>query len=102
MGIRTGQRYRHFKGGEYTVVMLGQNHERDICDGEVFVKGSRWVPIKVTAASDIPLNAFVVLYQGEDTRLWARNYANFTEILSSGPGDRASNYRRFELIEESE
>ena len=101
--VKVGQTYRHFKGNVYKVILVQQDWLYELSDGQKCMWVGWFQPaFEFTAASNTRKGETVVFYKSIGGSIYARSLANFTEILSSGDDEYASNYRRFELIEESE
>jgi|GEM_PF-2995360 len=91
---QVGDRYRHFKGNEYTI------HSIDFISyattkGRSIRIGNRRTAI---AAHDIPVGSSIVIYRAENGKLWARSIDNFFEVLPPGGNEYSTRWHRFEFV----
>lgn len=91
---QAGDRYRHWKGGEYTICYVFIS-EFDYVEGAEIAA----TPSAITAASDIYGGNEVVVYRDRSGRVWARSLSNFLEVL--GDPTEGTMFYRFSLISEA-
>ena len=115
---KPGEKWRHFKGGEYWVILVASLINSESSNSEILASEKRWVvysksgilPLRIFSTED---SSVFRLYSGlvglisktdeawkesevKDSTIWARPLHNFMETLSSPHGDQSSNYYRFE------